>query len=155
MRAQDCGNRLGHLQRKHLFPVRESDQIRASYDFASRTVPRLYSTLDLAQPPANPDEQKAPVLEKLGPSTLNRMAGKLEDPTNRKERQRDLPESANERRKKKERKRNRNHRDAQRMERAVHRMFVALFVLVDPFFHRLIAENQVRIAHTWLGTQGL
>jgi hypothetical protein len=28
-------------------------------------------------------------------------------------------------------------------------MFVTLLVAIDPFFHRLIAENDVRIAHNW------
>ncbi len=112
---------------------------------------KLHSTLNFTQPPANTHQQKTPVLEKLRWFTLNRVTGKLKDPANRKERERNLPKASEQRSNEEKRKRNSYHRDAQRMERAIDRMFMTLLISVDPFLHRRIAENEVGVAHVEMG----
>lgn len=82
------------------------------------------------------------------------MTGKLKDPANRKERERNLPKASEQRSNEEKWKRNSYHRDAQRMERAIDRMFMTLLIPVDPFLHRRIAENEVGVAHIEMGELG-
>jgi len=64
-----------------------------------------------------------------------------------KEGQRNLPEPANEEGEQEERERDSNHRDTKRMERSVQRVFMTLFILIHPFFHWSVAENDVGSFH--------
>src|SRR5713101_3061663 len=58
----------------------------------------LCSPADLGHPPAEADHQEPPVVEKLGSLALDGMAHELKDPADRKQRERDWPQSGHEER---------------------------------------------------------
>jgi len=57
----------------------------------------------LRHPPAQADEEKPPILQKLRRLTLDRMTDELEGPSDDEHRQRDLPHAADEQRDDKQR----------------------------------------------------
>jgi hypothetical protein len=96
------------------------------------------------QPPAQANEQKTPVFEKLRRPTLESMSNELEHPAGKEQPHGDLPASPSERRDQQKRNRESDHRYSKCMECSINRMLMAFFVSGDPVIGRAIAENRVR-----------
>src|SRR5687768_5515751 len=93
------------------------------------------------QPPAQADEEKSPVLQKLRRLPFHRVTEELEDPANGKHRQRDPPEAPDKEGDDEEWKRHRDERNAERVTEPIERMRMAMPVLLDPDIPRFATEH--------------
>jgi hypothetical protein len=110
-----------------------------------KRTPAIDGTTTLFQPPAQANEQKTPVFEKLRRRpTLESMSNELEDPAGKEQPHGNLPESPHERRDQQKRNRECDHWYSECMEYSVNRILMACFVSGDPVIDRAIAENRVR-----------
>src|SRR5439155_20767785 len=113
--------------------------VRAAAD-SSRTAP------DLREPPAQPDEEEARVLEELGWLAFEAVADELTDPAEDEQRGRERPPGGLEPGGGEERKRHDDHRDPDRVHRPVDRMRVTRRILGDPFLRRAHGPPNCRLA---------
>src|SRR5262245_17726632 len=96
----------------------------------------------LGRPPAQADQEKTPVVEKLRRLSFKRVADELEHPADQEERQRDGPEPGDEKRRHDQHERDHDQRDAQRVAEAIHRMLMAGRVLRDPLIPGFSAQHK-------------
>ena len=101
--------------------------------------------VDLGPPPADANEQEAPVAEEFGRLALKGMADELEDPSDHEEPQRDEPKAMIGEAGKEHADRNQNRGNAVGMADAIDRVLVAPRVLGDPLIAGAIAEHAAEI----------
>src|SRR4029079_6745013 len=106
-----------------------------------RRGPGSGAAADLGDPPAQADEEEAPVVEELGRLALEGMADDVHDPADKEQRERDGPEAADEQRDHEQRQRQRDQRNAERVAEPVDRVLMALRVLRDPLVPRASTEH--------------
>src|SRR4029079_4412957 len=92
-------------------------------------------------PPAQADEEEAPVVEELRRLALEGMADELEDPAYQKQREGEGPDPADEQRDHRQRQRQHDQRNAERVAEPVDRVLMALRVLRDPLVPRASTEH--------------
>jgi hypothetical protein len=102
-------------------------------------VSALGSARNLGPPPADPDEEEAPVAEELRRLTFKRVADELEDPADHEKRAGVKPKAMKKETGDEDRDRNNNQGDAERVAGAIHRMLVTCGVLRDPLLVSAIA----------------
>ena len=95
--------------------------------------------MNLCPPPADADEEKAPVLKEFRRLALEGMADELENPSNDKQGERIGPQTMDEDAGQKKWDGEENRRYAQRMAEAVHGVLVAGGVLRDPLLVAAVA----------------
>ena len=99
----------------------------------------LGSARNLGPPPADADEEEAPVAEELRGLTFERVADELEDPSDHEKRGGVEPKAMKKETGDEDRDRDENQGDAERVAGAVHRMLVTCGVLRDPLLVGAIA----------------
>jgi hypothetical protein len=97
--------------------------------------------VDLGPPPADADEQEAPVVEEFGRLAFEGVANELEGPSHQKQSQRVKPQPMKEDAGHKKRHREQNGGYPQRVAHAVHRMLVTGAVLRDPLLVAASAKH--------------
>jgi hypothetical protein len=100
---------------------------------------RLGFPADLRNPPADANEQKAPVVEKFGRLAFESMADELKNPSGYEKDGAIQPEVVPKKTGHKNRERNQNGGNAQRMANTIDRVLMAGRVLLDPLFAGAIA----------------
>lgn len=90
------------------------------------------SSTDLREPPAQAHEEKAPIAKELRRLSFNGVAHELKHPPGHEHRQRQPPHARDEQGDDKQGQRERDERYPDGVTEAVHRMFVAVSVLLDP-----------------------
>src|SRR2546427_7804238 len=119
-------------------------------DFAARLPPRAArrrhgdrsrAPPELRYPPAQPDEQEAPILEELGGLPLEPVPHELEDPARDEQRDRHRPEPAHEYRNDEQRHGEGDERNTDRVAEAIDGVLMAPRVLRHPLGHGAVAQH--------------
>jgi hypothetical protein len=90
--------------------------------------------VDLCPPPADSDEEEAPVAEEFGWLAFEGVADELEDPSDYEKPERVEPQAMEEEGGDEDRNRDQNRRNAEGVAEAISRVLVAAGVLGDPLF---------------------